>query len=92
MVDSVVRNNPDLSVQNFDDNPQNQPEIVDLDLFLNTYNPAVSGEGSIFADKITTKNTVNALNKLGIAQALTNNQTQISNKVSTFNCKINCSI
>ena len=79
MVDSVVRNNPDLSVQNFDDNPQNQPEIVDLDLFLNTYNPAVSGEGSIFADKITTKNTVNALNKLGIAQALTNNQTQISN-------------
>lgn len=79
MVDSVVRQNPNLSVQNFDDNPQNQPEIVDMDLFLNTYNPAVSGEGSIFADKITTKNTINALNKLGIAQALTNNQTQISN-------------
>ena len=79
MVDRVVRANPNLSVQNFDDNPQNQPDILDLDLVLNTYNPAVAGGGGGFADKITTKNSINVFNKLGIAQALTNNQTQISN-------------
>ena len=79
MLDRVLRENPNVSIQNLDNNPQNQPEIVGMELFLDSYNPAVSGDGGVFADKITTKNTLNALNKLGIAQALTNNQTQISN-------------
>ena len=79
VVDRVIRDNKDLSVQNLNKNNQDQPDILDLDLVLNTYNQAVAGGGGGFADKITTKNSINVFNKLGISQALTNNQTQISN-------------
>ena len=31
MVDRVLRQNPNVSIQNLDNNPQNQPEIVGMD-------------------------------------------------------------
>ena len=37
VVDRVIRDNPNLSVQNFNENNQDQPDILALDLVLNTY-------------------------------------------------------